>query len=261
MDLKRDYDVWIPKGLWYAAGLSTQEKVLIAQISDLSTNEKGYCWAKNKDFAEFFGISPAGISKIITKLAKKGIIAITQGMRTIKIPGNSYKEPERRMTISAPYEYLINLTDLLNNPYTHLLNLAVRKKEFKEPKTENEENTKAFTMVLIPLNLWVDKELSIQEKTLLIAIKLLTHNTGYCYTGNKHFSEFFGLSERRISMIISSLKNKGILTIKYTRIGKIITEREIKINNPYNKWFTQKLNKISKVHALSTHAQNLSPKF
>ena len=213
MDLaKKLNNIWIRRDLWFATELSIQEKVLIARISDLSTNEKGYCWAKNKELIEFFGVSTRRIQQIIAKLAQKGIIIIQQGVKN--------KQPERRLSVNETYKYLIN-------PIA-----SETEHEMKEGEVK-----RVFEGVQIPISLWLVKNLTLQEKVLLVEIKSLTQNKGYCWAGNKHFSGFFGLSEHQISIIISSLKNKGILAIKYKRAGKVVIERKIRVSKNYEKYW------------------------
>ncbi len=52
----RDFKgVWIPKEIWLSADLTLMEKVLFVGIHSLD-NEHG-CYASNRHFAEFLGIS------------------------------------------------------------------------------------------------------------------------------------------------------------------------------------------------------------
>lgn len=66
--------VWIPKEVWLSKDLSLQEKVFLAEIDSLD-NDKG-CYASNKYFADFFGLSRGRCSQVISGLEKKGIIKI-----------------------------------------------------------------------------------------------------------------------------------------------------------------------------------------
>ena len=66
--------VWIPREIWLNGELSILEKVLLTEINSLD-NEKG-CYASNKYFAEFFGISERQISKYVGQLDAKGLIKI-----------------------------------------------------------------------------------------------------------------------------------------------------------------------------------------
>ena len=75
-----------------------------------------------------------------------------------------------------------------------------------------------FKGVWIPRSIWLSKNLSLQEKVFLIEIESLDNEEkGGCYAGNKYFSEFFGLSESRVSSIIKTLVDKKVITRKITR--------------------------------------------
>ena len=77
---------------------------------------------------------------------------------------------------------------------------------------------RSFRGVWIPRGIWISKELSLQEKVFIIEIESLEDiNKGGCYAGNKYFSEFFGLSESRVSDIIKTLVIKNMITRKVVR--------------------------------------------
>lgn len=91
---------------------------------------------------------------------------------------------------------------------------------------------RGFKGVWIPREIWLSKELSLQEKVMIVEIDSLTKNDkGYCYASNKHFAEFFGLSNSRVSRIISSLLKKDIIEVWDITEGKQIIERRIKIKD------------------------------
>ncbi len=66
--------VWIPKEYWLDPNLKIMEVVFITEIESLD-NGKG-CYASNKYFSEFFGISKGRCSQIINNLSDKGYIKI-----------------------------------------------------------------------------------------------------------------------------------------------------------------------------------------
>lgn len=65
--------VWIEIEIWESKELSLQEKCLLAEIWSLETPDRG-CWASNKHFGEFIGLSSNRVSEIISSLAAKGMI-------------------------------------------------------------------------------------------------------------------------------------------------------------------------------------------
>src|SRR6266404_1097596 len=72
----RDFKgVWIPKEIWLSDQLSLMEKVLFVEIHSLD-NERG-CFASNKHFAKFFGVSERQIRTHIGSLKKHGFVSVT----------------------------------------------------------------------------------------------------------------------------------------------------------------------------------------
>lgn len=71
--VSRDFKgIWIPKEIWLASDLTLQEKVFLVEIHSLD-NEDG-CYANNRYFADFFGISITRVSEVINSLVEKGLI-------------------------------------------------------------------------------------------------------------------------------------------------------------------------------------------
>ena len=93
------------------------------------------------------------------------------------------------------------------------------------------EDKRAFRGIWIPKEIWLSKDLTLQEKVFIVEIDSLDNEKG-CFASNKHFSDFFGLSIGRVSQVINSLKKKGYIDIEYIMENKEIVERIIKINKP-----------------------------
>jgi len=73
---QRDFKgVWIPKEIWLSEKLSLMEKVLFVEIHSLD-NERG-CFASNRYFAEFFGVSDRQIRTHIASLKRHGFVTVT----------------------------------------------------------------------------------------------------------------------------------------------------------------------------------------
>lgn len=68
--------VWIPADVWLDENLTTQEMLFLIEIDSLDISDKG-CYASNKHFSEFFGVSSARCSQIINSLQSKGYISIS----------------------------------------------------------------------------------------------------------------------------------------------------------------------------------------
>ena len=76
------------------------------------------------------------------------------------------------------------------------------------------EETREFKGLWIPKEIWLSRELTMHEKVLLAEINVLSRANG-CWAQNQHFAEFFGISERRVQVILKALKEKGYIRIEY----------------------------------------------
>lgn len=93
-----------------------------------------------------------------------------------------------------------------------------------------------FKGVWIPADIWLNTDLSIQEKIMLVEIdSLCACPERGCWAANEHFAKFFGLSKSRISEVISSLADKGYIRVSFQRKGKQIVERNIFMLDPFGK--------------------------
>jgi len=85
-----------------------------------------------------------------------------------------------------------------------------------------------FKGVWIPREIWEHSELTIQEMVFFVEIDSLDNEDG-CFAGNAHFSKFFNLSKGRCSQVITSLRDKGMISVEFEREGKEIKKRILKI--------------------------------
>ena len=69
-----------------------------------------------------------------------------------------------------------------------------------------------FKGVWIPKDIWLSRQLSLMEKVLFMEIHSLDNEDG-CYASNRHFAEFFDVSERQIRTHIGTLKQKGFISV------------------------------------------------
>lgn len=95
-----------------------------------------------------------------------------------------------------------------------------------------EEQQRQFKGIWIPKEIWLSKDLTFQEKIILVEIDSYDDGEQGCYASNKHFVKNFGIPATRVSQIIQSLQKKGWVSIDYKYEGKAITERYLHIKKP-----------------------------
>lgn len=95
MDNKKSYFAIIPANVRYDKRLKLLSRLLYGEITALC-NEKGYCWANNKYFADLFEVSVRTISACISQLNEFGYIKIEMQQK------NNSKEVNRFIIINTP---------------------------------------------------------------------------------------------------------------------------------------------------------------
>ena len=95
-----------------------------------------------------------------------------------------------------------------------------------------EEQQRQFKGIWIPKEIWLNKDLTFQEKIILVEIDSYDDGQVGCFATNKHFVNNFGINSSRISQIIQSLQRKNYITINYEYNGKEIVKRYLHINRP-----------------------------
>lgn len=93
-----------------------------------------------------------------------------------------------------------------------------------------------FKGIWIPKEIWLSRDLTLQEKVFLAEIDSLDNNDG-CFASNQYFAEFFQLSKNRCSEIIKSLEEKSFITVDYIRGegGKNIEKRVLRVVDKSNR--------------------------
>lgn len=84
--------------------------------------------------------------------------------------------------------------------------------------------------IWIPIEIWENKTLSLQEKCLLAEIDSLDGENG-CFATNERLAKYINLSKDRITRIVSSLKEKGLIKVKliYKTGTKEVEKRVINV--------------------------------
>lgn len=95
-----------------------------------------------------------------------------------------------------------------------------------------------FKGVWIPKEIWLSKDLSVQEKVLLVEINSLSKTENGCFASNEYFADFIGLSKERTRKLISSLVDKGYITssIEYKKGTREVDKRWLKATIPYGRF-------------------------
>lgn len=81
----------------------------------------------------------------------------------------------------------------------------------------------------IPAEILLNGELSDKEKIILAIILYLSEETKSCFASNKYIANIVNVTHERVSKIVSSLKDKGYVSVKlkYKTDSKEIEERQI----------------------------------
>ncbi len=135
MENKKGYYAIIPANVRYDESLTPNAKLLYGEITALC-NEKGFCWANNKYFAELYKVSKVSISKWISQLKSSGYVNIeiiyNEGSKEIL---NRYI----RILNDPIKEKLKDNNTLINSTMNNIIdrNRIEKKKLYKLKKKEN----------------------------------------------------------------------------------------------------------------------------
>jgi hypothetical protein len=116
-----------------------------------------------------------------------------------------------------------------------------------------ERGERDFKGVWIPKEIWLSDQLSLMEKVLFVEIHSLDNERG-CFASNKHFADFFGVSDRQIRTYIGSLKVKGFITITIRNRN----ERVIRTAGRYARVPDSALRRLRQDHADLIHSMTVA---
>lgn len=113
---KPAYYAMIPSNVRYCKELKFSERLLYGEITSLLTKE-GYCFAKNKYFADLYGVIPGTISRWISHLEKLNFIKV------VLIRNEKKQILQRRIYITdISYNTFLTCTYEQNKQYPYILN-------------------------------------------------------------------------------------------------------------------------------------------
>lgn len=74
-------NIVIPAELLFNEELTNSEKILFGFLSNLSSNEQGYCWASNRYLGRLNNVRPETVSNMISKLCHLGYLRVEHEVR------------------------------------------------------------------------------------------------------------------------------------------------------------------------------------
>lgn len=91
---------------------------------------------------------------------------------------------------------------------------------------------RTFLGVWIPREIWLDTNLSLQERCLYAEITSLSGLERGCVASNQYFAEFLGLSKERARKVVGALAKKGYVesVARYNERGEVV-ERLLRIKS------------------------------
>ncbi len=96
------------------------------------------------------------------------------------------------------------------------------------------EQKRVVKGIWIPIEIWENETLSIQEKVILAEIDSFCNHYESCYASNEHFANFIGVGTRRIQKILKSLEDKNLVErdVIYKKGTKEIEKRFLRVRYP-----------------------------
>lgn len=134
-DIRANYYAIIPANIRYNKELRFGERLMYGEITALS-NKEGYCYAKNKYFADLYDVSQSTISRWISHLAELNSI-------DVQIIRNEKKEIVERRIYITDTPYVQNCV----YPYTQKSQYPIRKKS-KDNNINNNKIDRLFNYII-----------------------------------------------------------------------------------------------------------------
>lgn len=200
MGMSRDFKgIWIPKQVWFTKELSLQEKIFMVEIDSLNAkeNEEKHCFATNKYFATFFGLSKNRCSSIIKELEKKGYITI------------AYKREGKEIT-----ERYIDVSQKWNTLFRNQ-NLGIPKTDKGYSENSEEDNTKYYNTKDSNKDIYIEEVETVANKfkticTLLPQPRKITESRKKAI---KSILKSYSIDE--VIEVFNNVQNSEFLTVKW----------------------------------------------
>ena len=87
-----------------------------------------------------------------------------------------------------------------------------------------------FKGVWIPREIWLNEQLSLVQKAMLVEIDSLSVNGKPCFASNQHFADFLGISRATVKRALHELEEKGLVNIRIEYDGKQVKARHIRMS-------------------------------
>ena len=151
--MQRNYYAIIPANVRYDKNLKDKAKLLYGEITALC-NEKGYCWASNRYFAELYSVSIKTISTLIKNLIDNGYIY----SEIIYKEGSKEIDKRYLKLVNNPIENIVNtpMEEKVNTPMeekvkdnnTIFNNTIINNKKEKKEKASSKNNKSEIDMLI-----------------------------------------------------------------------------------------------------------------